>query len=345
MGIRSSLDMQQRWRDTAIRRVNDLCRASERLGIGPVAFIVKHGILMNRRWIIFALILPVQVLCGVCICFFGWMVLTAFLLAITLQGVEIAWQEGEVPAFFAVGPDPFSDGIEPVAIIAGLVAFCIVTPLLFRLGRQFVSRSALDNRRARWHNYNALWSLTEAVIGCSEVYKNRGWRRDKALTALPVQLTRARNVILLSHTCRGTVPLFSARQRQVKRHAGQVAAVLKNLEARLDTDPDSAVRELGSALLTIAERYAQGRVGALLSEEQIGDIQPVQDHEARRLLAAGAMTCLLTAVLLKIVEVASLPSAMEPVVIAISALTALMAAYGHRATHRLDILGILGGSR
>ncbi|MFF0435267.1 hypothetical protein ACFYU9_23965 [Streptomyces sp. NPDC004327] len=44
--------------------------------------------------------------------------------------------------------------------------------------------------------------------------------------------------------------------------------------------------------MTIAERYAEGRVGQLLDEDQIGDAEPVVPRERLRLVVVGFLVVL-----------------------------------------------------
>lgn len=56
--------------------------------------------------------------------------------------------------------------------------------------------------------------------------------------------------------------------------------------------PKEALEDLTVMLLTIAERYAEGRVGELLDEEQIGDATPVVHREHLRQAGVGVTVAL-----------------------------------------------------
>ncbi|MFJ3308290.1 hypothetical protein ACIPSA_35475 [Streptomyces sp. NPDC086549] len=60
----------------------------------------------------------------------------------------------------------------------------------------------------------------------------------------------------------------------MKVHAGKVAARLRAEEARLDVDGDAALVGLAELLLTVAEQYAEGLVGALLGAAELKDVEP-----------------------------------------------------------------------
>lgn len=60
-------------------------------------------------------------------------------------------------------------------------------------------------------------------------------------------------------------------ERVVKEHSERVVAVLREAEARQDAEPEQALEDLMVLLLTIAERYAEGHVGRLLDDAQLGE--------------------------------------------------------------------------
>ncbi|MEU1015375.1 hypothetical protein [Streptomyces sp. NPDC005898] len=72
----------------------------------------------------------------------------------------------------------------------------------------------------------------------------------------------------------------------MKDHAGRVVRYLRDQEARLSReDPDLVVADIADALVTIAEQYSAGQVGALLPEEMIQDLVPPKDWESLQLAA------------------------------------------------------------
>ncbi|MFI9325092.1 hypothetical protein ACIGXI_35675 [Kitasatospora aureofaciens] len=52
---------------------------------------------------------------------------------------------------------------------------------------------------------------------------------------------------------------------------------LRQAEAELDSDPDSALRELAVMLVTISESYAAGKYTALLPEDQLAQAHAARD--------------------------------------------------------------------
>lgn len=74
-------------------------------------------------------------------------------------------------------------------------------------------------------------------------------------------------------------------------------------------------------LLTIAERYAEGRVGRLLDDDQIGDATPVVPRERLRMAAVGVVVILV----MTGAAVAGLPEAALTVLIPVVVLAAVIA--------------------
>ncbi|MFD0162564.1 hypothetical protein ACFVJH_00130 [Streptomyces decoyicus] len=63
-----------------------------------------------------------------------------------------------------------------------------------------------------------------------------------------------------------------------------MVAALRTAEAHLDVEPEQAARTLARLMTKISERYAQGRVGALLDANDLEEFQ--RRYETLRLLAA-----------------------------------------------------------
>ncbi|MFD0627490.1 hypothetical protein ACFQ2K_37355 [Streptomyces sanglieri] len=79
------------------------------------------------------------------------------------------------------------------------------------------------------------------------------------------------------------------QDRAAADHIGRVVGALRAAEAQQDSNPKQALQDLTVMLLTIAERYAEGKVSHLLDEEQIGDAQKVVHREWVRLLVLGGV--------------------------------------------------------
>ncbi|MCX5397903.1 hypothetical protein [Streptomyces sp. NBC_00102] len=111
-------------------------------------------------------------------------------------------------------------------------------------------------------------------------------------------------------------------------------------EERLDVDPAAALRELGGLLVTVAERYSDGRVGALLDEAELTDVTPARDREVLRLVAVAGLTAVGAALL----SMSGLPEgAMGPAIAAVG-LCAVALVYRRRALKMLEILPVPFGN-
>lgn len=146
--------------------------------------------------------------------------------------------------------------------------------------------------------------------------------------------------VLDAHHSRGSVPRRSHRTRTLKLHERQVASALRALEARLDQAPNEALREISDALLTIADRYCQTRLGELLDEEHLRDVPPQRDWDVLRYLTAfGLGAGGVTALALSGV----IPESAEPYVYPIVLPTALLIAFGRNIRRTIDLLGAITG--
>jgi hypothetical protein len=136
-------------------------------------------------------------------------------------------------------------------------------------------------------------SVWVGLIGqCADIVRSSG-NRDHHLSSVSLRLPVLR--VRGARIARGTVPAFSRRNGPLKAHAAQVVEALRSAEAELDKDPQKAARDLGRLALTISERYALGRLGALLDD---GDLKP-----PRRM--GDALRLSITAVLVAVIVIVS----------------------------------------
>ncbi|GGK30126.1 hypothetical protein GCM10011583_72540 [Streptomyces camponoticapitis] len=119
-------------------------------------------------------------------------------------------------------------------------------------------------------------------------------------------LKNAERTIWNLHRLRyGALAVRRHRKRALKEHAERVVGVLRALEIKQDTEPLDALKELIETLLKIAERYTEGRIGALLSPEELVGVKPAPPREAVRFALAS---CVLLAVM-TIASILGLPDA------------------------------------
>lgn len=89
------------------------------------------------------------------------------------------------------------------------------------------------------------------------------------------------------HNTFGLVEIGSHHRRVLKAHAAQVVGALRAAEARQDAEPAEALREMAT-LVTIAERYVEGRLGQLLDQDRLDPEVSASQGEYLRFLGLGA---------------------------------------------------------
>ncbi|MFF3663593.1 hypothetical protein [Streptomyces olivochromogenes] len=110
-------------------------------------------------------------------------------------------------------------------------------------------------------------------------------QRTDGLRRHAVYMDVVRSELRRPHRVRGTLPAGD-RRRAVRAHVRRVIKCLNAAEARIDVDGDHALSALVVLLGQVADRYADGRLGALLDEEKLTDYSPGQDWEPRVALLA-----------------------------------------------------------
>ncbi|BAJ29064.1 MULTISPECIES: hypothetical protein [Kitasatospora] len=142
--------------------------------------------------------------------------------------------------------------------------------------------STLDEK---WQSHRTLEPVLRALAACALAER---------VDDLPRLLRACERAVRQARNRRGTVPRFSHRQRALKDHAGRVVAALRVAESGLDTYPELARCDLAAKLHSIAEAYVEGRLGALLPESDLKDVQPLRGFETTRLIALAAAYPVLT---------------------------------------------------
>ncbi|MFD9444227.1 hypothetical protein ACFWBR_38085 [Streptomyces sp. NPDC060006] len=84
-------------------------------------------------------------------------------------------------------------------------------------------------------------------------------------------------------------------ERQFKAHAALVVGALRRAEAQQDSKPGCALEDLTVMLLTIAERYAEGRIDNLLDTDQLEGVTPAAPREGMRAVVVGLTVVLVMA--------------------------------------------------
>ncbi|MDX3501246.1 hypothetical protein PV689_04905 [Streptomyces sp. ATCC51928] len=178
-------------------------------------------------------------------------------------------------------------------IVALLVAGII--PLLIRFVRVAAqhpderARRARMRRRQTWRgpsrdDFELCWPVVVLVltaVECGREYKrlttDRGGEDVPRVSLSAVEGALWRSPRLRRGRAR------AHQNRATADHIGRVVGALRAAEAQQDSNPKQAMQDLTVMLLTIAERYAEGKVSHLLDDEQIGDAQRVVHREWVRL--------------------------------------------------------------
>ncbi|WP_158920277.1 hypothetical protein [Streptomyces sp. NBRC 109706] len=237
-----------------------------------------------------------------------------------------------------------------LALIAALALPVLVTFLLMPLVTAYVLRTPRywvyigETPLLRAHSYELVNKVSYALEACGEAYEERQLPSPFALRSLSDAVRMVEKEVRRAHRTSGTVPFFSHRHKHLKRHAARVVARLKASEGQVDNKGYIAIRDIAELLLTIAERYTQGRVGALLDEDDITDeklagVRPARDREPLRL-------CLFaTLVTAGAIGIASLKLSDLASTVAVGGvgLFALAVVYRREAMRRLSILSPFGG--
>lgn len=128
-----------------------------------------------------------------------------------------------------------------------------------------------------------------AVRACGAVYGAAGPQRTEDLWVLAQSMKVVRKELRRAHRVRGSLPRRSGRVKAVRAHVLRVVKCLDAAEARIDVDGDQALPALVALLDHVAERYADGRLGALLDKETLTNYPAGRDWEALRLAFLAAV--------------------------------------------------------
>ena len=115
----------------------------------------------------------------------------------------------------------------------------------------------------------------EAILLCVELLDTAPASRPPLLRRLDRWCRLIERDVLRAHRTVGTMARSSPRHAASRRHSAHVAGALRRDLVGLDSDQAAALHRLGCTLLTMGERYAEGRVSAMLPEDALRDAVPV----------------------------------------------------------------------
>lgn len=190
-------------------------------------------------------------------------------------------------------------------------------------------------------------ALLASAARCGRAH--RTWATGGPFAPLPrASLRTAEQVIWRAYLTRDLGPRSPLRRpggrpherRVLKAHAAQVIGALRVAEARQTSHPDAALRDLTSMLMTIAERYAEGRIGHLLDDDRLDPAVTVTRYVAWRVLAA----MLLVACVIGAASVAGVPSEALGPLLGGSAVLAVWVFFRDRGMSPHDLIDVLRGA-
>ncbi|WP_329564956.1 hypothetical protein [Streptomyces sp. NBC_01361] len=144
--------------------------------------------------------------------------------------------------------------------------------------------------------YRRCWpvvALLTVAAQCATVL--RRWEETQPDCQIPrVSMQPVEQAIWRAHRTR-RARARRHNERQLKAHAALVVGALRRAEARQDSEPDRALEDLIVMLLTIAERYAEGRIDVLLDADQLDGVVPAAPKERLRMVVVGLVVVLVMA--------------------------------------------------
>lgn len=111
----------------------------------------------------------------------------------------------------------------------------------------------------------------------------------------PFSVHAAERTVRSAHSARFT--RRTGHRRALRRHGEKVAGALREAEYHQHVDPHRALTEITRMLAQITERCAQGRLGALLDDddEWMRVARPARSHDLLKMLAAGLIITAISA--------------------------------------------------
>ncbi|MFI8087364.1 hypothetical protein ACIF9R_03470 [Streptomyces sp. NPDC086080] len=162
----------------------------------------------------------------------------------------------------------------------------------------FVCFALLFGFRRSWQDLRAHRApafLTDTVILCATARHAQGEERSAALEKISKRMRPVERIVRNARRVR-MLSLPRSRRREAAKHAHMVVRRLRNTYPKIhEDDGNQALAELASLLMEIADRYAQGRVSALLPASELTGLEPVKDYDTIK-LAAAVLTFIATGV-------------------------------------------------
>ncbi|MFJ7187377.1 hypothetical protein [Streptomyces bacillaris] len=146
-----------------------------------------------------------------------------------------------------------------------------------------VARTLVIIFQVELRTFRLVAEVLHAINCCGAVSLTIGPGRTDGLRELARSMGGVRRALRRAHRSRGTLTLRGDRRKEVRAHVRRVVQCLNDAEKQVDVQGDQALPLLVKHLSQIADQYADGRLGALLDEDSLGDYQAGRDWEALRL--------------------------------------------------------------
>ncbi|TXS22638.1 hypothetical protein EAO71_24375 [Streptomyces sp. ms191] len=224
-----------------------------------------------------------------------------------------------------------------VIMLATLVA--LLTALGYPLVAQF-------RRRRPDFPYALLGNTARALSLCAVLYHSAPADRHRTMRELDSRSRRIEENVLSAYRDSRLIPRRSHRIAPARQHGRHVAAALRQQLARIDVDPRQGAHDYAAMVAEIGERYAQGKVGGLLPEEQLAHVTPPSPaltavRETLHIaggIAAAVMAAIATAALLP--RLGFIPEDLRPWLVAgVAAVAGILTAGWHRVARLVPLFG------
>lgn len=228
-----------------------------------------------------------------------------------------------------------------ICLIVGSTAFSRTAAFFGRDGQRRQRRRSLGDERLAEVRFRPVGILLSAATQAARAYLETE-AATSLLDAPRIKVHRVERVIRNAWRTRNGRPRRHQR-RELKLHAAKVVMALRLAEGQQDIEPGPALKEMTRILVTVAERYAEGKVGELLDHDDhaLVGIDPAPDYEPLRIagvFAAGVVGAILAS-LLKFPELA------QTLLAAGSAIVMLFILFKRAARPMLEAFGsFFGGS-
>lgn len=218
-----------------------------------------------------------------------------------------------------------------------------VAPLILLMGVPQLAVAIHAWQRSAVYRCDLNLCVARALESCADVLGRTPQRRPAALRELDRQCRSIEKRILSAYRRCGAIPRRSPRRGPARQHAALVAGMVRIQVARIDKDPDVETLRLAELLVQIGERYASGRTGALVRDEELQGVTPVSRirtslRESVRVAATIIAAIVVVVIMNALLPESILPDDLRPWVLGASAAgTAVLVAGWHRVVRILEV--------